>query len=189
MSGLRPSLRPRDIPSHRRTAASRPVVREGRALQSFPGLGHRPPRTICFWSVAARGRGAESSLLVPLHPRCPERPWRLVRLKRPFAPFLSLWRPFRRHLYTMDVNRKGSGRGPRGRSGLGNTRGGRRRETENGLWISGLPLLPPRVRGASSFLAIFCCALWGSNLSYTRGWKAGMTSSCPLIRSHGGHVF
>lgn len=58
MSGLRPSLRPRDIPSHRRTAASRPVVREGRALQSFPGLGHRPPRTICFWSVAARGRGS-----------------------------------------------------------------------------------------------------------------------------------
>lgn len=126
MSGLRPSLRPRDIPSHRRTAASRPVVREGRALQSFPGLGHRPPRTICFWSVAARGRGAESSLLVPLHPRCPERPWRLVRLKRPFAPFLSLWRPFRRHSYTTDVNRKGSGRGPRGRSGLGNTRSGRR---------------------------------------------------------------
>lgn len=189
MSGLRPSLRPRDIPSHRRTAASRPVVREGRALQSFPGLGHRPPRTIRFWSVAARGRGSrELPACSPASP-VPGAALASSEAQSPFAPFLSLWRPFRRHSYTTDVNRKGSGRGPRGRSGLGNTRGGRRRETENGLWISGLPLLPPRVRGASSFLAVFCCALWGSNLSYTRGWKAGMTSSCPLIRSHGGHVF
>lgn len=160
MSGLRPSLRPRDIPSHRRTAASRPVVREGRALQSFPGLGHRPPRTICFWSVAARGRGAESSLLVPLHPRCPERPWRLVRLKRPFAPFLSLWRPFRRHLYATDVNWKGSGRGPRGRSGLGNTRGGRRRGNRKRPLDLGAPAASSPSQGGQLVLGrLLLCAL------------------------------